>query len=92
MLPGDKVVGTKDQSIIDEAINYIRNQLDILADPRPIVYETIITPTMIKFLIHDQEFVLSPYFSSWLIEIQANYLWTKNIYNVIFMYDPLPVT
>jgi hypothetical protein len=92
MLPGDKVVGTKDENIINEAIKYIKHEIDILDDPRPINYEVITMPTMVKFLIHDQEFILSLYFSLWLIEIQTNYLWPKNIYNVIFMYDPLPVT
>ena len=84
-LPGEKKVGTKDQSVIDSAIEYINSELSNL-DP-PIEYESVITPTNIKYNIYDKEFILSSYFIQWLVTIQADYLWPKNIYNVIFLYE-----
>jgi len=40
----------------------------------------------IEVQIHNKEFMLSPAFEQYLVTIQSNYLWTKQIYDVNFIY------
>jgi len=72
-----------------EIITKISNDLD---DLEPKIFYTInlLKKTMNSFYIeidvNDKEFLLSPYFEQYLVDLQNKYLWPKQVYDVIFMY------
>ena len=81
--------------ICNEVVTKINQDFSEL-DP-PINYDIEIrkkneNDNRIEVKIHDQEFILSPYFTEYLVNLQMKYLWPKQIYDVVFYYEPLETT
>jgi len=78
--------------ICNEICNKINNDFSTL-DPKinytiEIIKKSEQDSNRIEVRIHDREFILSPFFADYLITTQIHYLWSKQYYDVTFIYTP----
>ena len=76
--------------LIEEVINYIKKDFNDLEPSIKYKVEVLKRNENIKYLkfsIYNKDFVLSPWFSTYLVNLQLNYLWPKQIYDIMFLYE-----
>ena len=82
------------RQLTDELINTITNKIKLdfdNLDPK-VEYEIQVLSTngknkYIEVDIYDREFMVSPYFTQYLIDIQEKFLWPLGVYNTLFIYN-----